>query len=214
MELRFQMDWNFTKGSKIQFDKKYFPDIPKQESSVPMQIVSSGPDTRWNNVHYGYFRMITEANKRIYIATPYFVPDDSILEALKTAALSGVDVRIIIPANPDHFFVYWSSLSYLGELLEAGVRCYEYTKGFIHSKVISMDGMISSVGTANLDVRSFKLNFEVNAFMYDENLTSEIDEQFKRDFKDCHEITLYEYEARGRVTKIREAFSRLISPLL
>jgi cardiolipin synthase len=214
MELRFQMDWNFTKGSKIQFDKKYFPDIPKQESSVPMQIVSSGPDTRWNNVHYGYFRMITEANKRIYIATPYFVPDDSILEALKTAALSGVDVRIIIPANPDHFFVYWSSLSYLGELLEAGVRCYEYTKGFIHSKVISMDGMISSVGTANLDVRSFKLNFEVNAFMYDENLTSEIDEQFKRDFKDCHEITHYEYEARSRVTKIREAFSRLISPLL
>jgi cardiolipin synthase len=214
MELRFQMDWNFTKGTKIGFNEKYFPYIPKQADSVPMQIVSSGPDTRWNSVQHGYFRMITEANRRIYIATPYFVPDDSILEALKTAALSGVDVRIIIPGTPDHLFVYWSSLSYLGELLDAGVRCYEYTKGFIHSKVISMDGMISSVGTANVDVRSFKLNFEVNAFMYDERVTAEIDAQFARDFRDSHEITKDEYDTRSRQTKIREAFSRLISPLL
>jgi cardiolipin synthase len=208
------MDWNFTKGTKIGFNEKYFPYIPKQADSVPMQIVSSGPDTRWNSVQHGYFRMITEANRRIYIATPYFVPDDSILEALKTAALSGVDVRIIIPGTPDHFFVYWSSLSYLGELLDAGVRCYEYTKGFIHSKVISMDGMISSVGTANVDVRSFKLNFEVNAFMYDKRVTAEIDAQFAQDFRDSHEITKDEYETRSRQTKIREAFSRLISPLL
>lgn len=214
MELRFAMDWNYTKGSKLEFLDKYYPRIEKQENPVAMQILSSGPDTRWNNVQYGYFKMITEADKNIYIATPYFVPDDSILEALKTAALSGVDVRIIIPAQPDHLFVYWASLSYLGELLDAGVKCYEYTKGFIHSKVISMDGMISSIGTANMDIRSFKLNFEVNAFIYNEDVTGQVDKQFAIDFADCREITKEIYDSMGRLTRIREAFSRLISPLL
>lgn len=214
MELRFQMDWNFTKGSYINPEDKYFPVVPPQKKNVDMQILSSGPDTRWNNIQYGYFKMITEADKNIYIATPYFVPDDSLLEALKTAALSGVDVRIIIPAKPDHLFVYWSSLSYLGELLDAGVRCFEYTKGFIHSKVISMDGIISSVGTANMDIRSFKLNFEVNAFIYNKEFTEQIDKQFNIDFEDCREITKESYEKRSNFTKVREAFARLISPLL
>ncbi len=214
MELRFAMDWNYTKGSKLYPGDKYFPPVSKQDNPVAMQIISSGPDTRWNNVQYGYFKMITEADKNIYIATPYFVPDDSVLEALKTSALSGVDVRIIIPAKPDHPFVYWGSLSYLGELLDAGVRCYEYTKGFIHSKVISMDGMISSIGTANMDIRSFKLNFEINAFIYNEQVTAQVDKQFEIDFKDCREITKEIYESRSRLTRVREAFSRLISPLL
>ncbi len=214
MELRFAMDWNYTKGSKLKLDDKYFPKIETQDNRIPMQIVSSGPDTRWNNVQYAYFKMITEADKKIYIATPYFVPDDSLLEALKTAALSGIDVRIIIPAKPDHFFVYWSSLSYLGELLEAGVRCYEYTKGFIHSKVMTMDGLITSIGTANMDIRSFQLNFEVNAFLYDSDFTAKVDKQFETDFADCREITQSIYNSRSRFTKIREAFSRLISPLL
>lgn len=214
MELRFAMDWNYTKGSRLRLDEKYFPSIEPQNNQVPMQIVSSGPDTRWNNVQYAYFKMITEADKRIFIATPYFVPDDSLLEALKTAALSGVDVRIIIPAKPDHLFVYWSSLSYLGELLDAGVHCYEYTKGFIHSKVMTMDGLITSIGTANMDIRSFQLNFEVNAFLYDSDFTSMVDEQFNIDFDDCREITKVMYNSRSTITRIREAFSRLISPLL
>lgn len=214
MELRFMMDWNDTKGSKLKPEDKYFPKPEKQHEQVTMQIVSSGPDTRWNNIQFGYFKMMTEANKNIYITTPYFVPDVSILEALKTAALSGVDVRIIIPAKPDHPFVYWSSLSYLGELLDAGVRCYEYTKGFIHSKVMSMDGIISSVGTANMDIRSFELNFEVNAFIYDKRVTGEIEKQFMLDFNDCREITKQSYASRSRFTRIRESFARLISPLL
>jgi cardiolipin synthase len=214
MELRFMMDWNVTKGTTIPLDNKYFPTHKKGEGNVDIQILSSGPDTRWDNIHHGYFKMMTEANKSIYITTPYFVPDDSILEALRTAALSGVDVRIIIPGKPDHPFVYWSSLSYLGELLEAGVRCYEYTGGFIHAKVVTMDGIISSVGTANMDIRSFKLNFEVNAFVYDEGITGELDKQFKQDLLSCREITFETYNKRSRLTKIREAFSRLISPLL
>lgn len=214
LELRFIMDWNFTAGIPLKPENKYFPYIEKQEQQVGMQVLSSGPDTKWNSIQYGYFKMITEANKNLYIATPYFVPDDSILEALKTSALSGVDVRIIIPAKPDHPFVYWSSLSYLGELLEAGVRCYEYTKGFIHAKVMTMDGMITSVGTANMDVRSFKLNFETNAFIYDTSITEEFERQFDLDFEDCREITAESYAKRPRWNKIREAISRLISPML
>lgn len=214
MELRFFMDWNFTNGTPLKIDNRYFPEVEKLDSSVGIQILSSGPDTSWNTIQYGYFKMITEANKNLYIATPYFVPDDSILEALKTSALSGVDVRIIIPAKPDHPFVYWSSLSYLGELLEAGVKCYEYTKGFIHAKVMTMDGMITSVGTANMDVRSFKLNFETNAFIYDTKISADFEKQFDIDFKDCREITKEAYLKMGNITRIKEAFSRLISPIL
>ncbi len=214
LELRFMMDWNFTKGGKMALDEKYFPSADKQERNVNMQIISSGPDTQWNSILNGYFKMVTEANKNVYIATPYFVPDDSLLEALRTAALSGIDVRIIIPGKPDHPFVHSSSLSYMGELMEAGVRCYEYTKGFIHAKVMTIDGIITSVGTANMDIRSFSLNFEINAFLYDKDITSEFDKQFEIDFGDCKEIDLEEYKCRSGITKAKEAFARLISPLL
>ncbi len=213
--LRFIMDWNFTSGEKITIDKKHFTEMNLADDvSVNMQIVSSGPDTSWDSIYYGYFRLVTEANKNVYIESPYFAPDDGLLEALKTAAISGVDVRLIIPAKPDHLFVHPCSLSYMGELLEAGVRCYEYTKGFIHSKVITVDGIVTSVGTANMDIRSYKLNFEVNAFIYDENVTKEFDRQFDIDFKDCREITLESYRERGLILRIQESFARLISPLL
>ncbi len=214
LELRFMMDWNFTKGENIGLDEKYFPTVENQEENVNMQIISSGPDTQWNSILNSYFKMVTEANKNIYIATPYFVPDDSLLVALRTAALSGIDVRIIIPGKPDHPFVHSGSLSYMGELMEAGVRCYEYRKGFIHAKVMTIDGMITSVGTANMDIRSFSLNFEVNALIYDENVTAEFEKQFNIDFNDCDEIIPEEYQNRGRIAKAKEAFARLISPLL
>ena len=111
--------------------------------------------------------------------------------------MSGVDVKIIIPAKPDHLFVHSCSLSYIGELLESGVRCFEYRKGFIHSKVMTMDGIVTSVGTANMDIRSYKLNFEVNAFIYNGDVTAEFDKQFNIDIDDCTEITLEIYKNRG-----------------
>ena len=213
LELRFMMDWNFTKGRKLKIEPKYFPDV-EYTGNINMQIISSGPDCKWDSIQYTYFKMINEANKRIYIATPYFVPDDSILEALRTAALSGVDVRVIIPANPDHPFVYYGSINYIGELMDAGVKCYEYTKGFIHSKVMTIDGLVTSVGTANMDIRSFKLNFEVNAIIYDKEITKEFDRQFNIDFNDCMLLTKEIYENKGRITRFKEAVARLISPLL
>jgi len=221
LELRFMMDWAFCTAREIPFTGDCFPQFDPTRPicsgahrGVPMQIVSSGPDTRWSHIHYGYNKMITEADKSIYIQTPYFVPDDSIFEALRIAALSGVDVRIMIPANPDHFFVYWASLSYLGELLEAGVKCYQYEKGFTHGKVVLIDGCVTAVGTANMDVRSFKLNFEIHAFIYDGAVTAEFTEKFFEYLKDCTEIDNKWYANRSALTKTREAVSRLLSPLL
>ena len=179
-----------------------------------MQIVSSGPDTKFQNIRNGYFKMINEAERNIYITTPYFVPDDGIFGALKIAALSGIDVRIIIPANPDHPFVYWASMSYLGELLEAGVKCYQYNDGFIHSKTVYIDGFVTSVGTANMDIRSFDLNFETNAFIYDRDITKEHEEQFMKDIEKCTEITKEWYDKRTAWFRVKESISRLISPML
>ena len=158
--------------------------------------------------------MMNEAESHIYLTTPYFVPDDGIFEALRVAALSGLDVRIIIPGNPDHFFVYWASMSYLGELLEAGVKVYQYEKGFIHAKVLTIDGKVATVGSANMDVRSFVLNFEVNAFMYDSGISELLENEFENDLRYCVEITKEWYHRRKWWFKVKEAVARLVSPML
>ncbi len=214
MQIRFIMDWNFTtKEGVVPLEETYFPEREQCEG-IKTQIVSSGPDTQWKNIRNGYFKMMNEAEDHIYLTTPYFVPDDGIFEALRVAALSGIDVRIIIPGNPDHIFVYWASMSYLGELLEAGVRCYQYEKGFIHAKTLCIDGLVASVGTANMDIRSFDLNFEVNAFMFDAGLTQALEAEFLRDLESCVEITKEWYSKRKWWFKIKEAVARLVSPML
>lgn len=214
MQIRFIMDWNFTsEKSRVPLEEHYFPK-KQQFEGIKTQIVSSGPDTQWKNVRNGYFKMINEAIDHVYLTTPYFVPDDGIFEALRVAALSGLDVRIFIPGNPDHLFVYWASMSYLGELLEAGVRCYQYEKGFIHSKTLLVDGCVASVGTANMDIRSFDLNFEVNAFLYDGKFTKELEAGFQNDLKSCVEITKDWYNRRKWWFKVKESIARLISPML
>lgn len=217
IEIRFMLDWNFcAKGQNLKIEPSgmYFPVMENIPDGIPVQIVSSGPDTKWSSIYFGYSKMITEANKSIYIQTPYFVPDDNILESLRIAALAGIDVRIVIPAHADHVFVYWASLSYLGELMEAGARCYKYENGFLHSKLLLIDGLVSSTGTANMDLRSFKLNFEINAFIYDRQTCKAFEERFLKDLEDCTEITPEIYSKRGRLSKIKEAVSRLLSPLL
>ena len=214
LELRFIMDWRycFPKDEEM-LELRYFP-VMEDVQGVRMQIVSSGPDTKWPSIRDGYIKMINEAERSIYIQTPYFVPDDSIFEMLKIAALSGIDVKIMIPANPDHPFVYWAALSYLGELINAGVKCYQYEDGFVHSKLVMVDSFITSVGTANIDIRSFKLNFEINAFVYNEEKTGEFQQQFLKDLEKCTQIDQLFYSRRSNMTKFKESISRLISPLL
>lgn len=212
LQWRFFLDWRFASHKKITREIEYI--VEESDDKAGVQIVSSGPDSKWPNVKDGYLKMITDAKDRVYIETPYFIPDASMFEALRVAALSSVDVRVMIPDKPDHIFVYWAGMSYIGELLQAGVKFYTYNNGFLHSKVFISDYHVSSVGTANLDIRSFQLNFEVNAFIYDEEVNHKLAENFIKDLDLCTEITQELYSQRSLIVKMKESFSRLLSPIL
>jgi cardiolipin synthase len=214
LQLRFITDWEFAAKTDLPFHEKYFP---KKEivGTTGIQIVSSGPDSKWEAIRQGYFKMIVNAEKSVYVQTAYFVPDDSLTEALKTAALGGVDVKIMIPGKRDHPFVHWASTSYLSDLLDSGVKAYIYDYDrFMHVKAVMVDGRIASVGSANFDIRSFNYNFEVNAVIYDPYIVSRLEQHFREDITQCIEMTRDIYEKRSIDVRIREAVSRLISPLL
>ena len=154
------------------------------------------------------------AKERVYIQSPYFIPDDDILEALKIAAKSGIDVRIMVPCKPDHPFVYWATYSWLGDMVEAGARCYTYDNGFLHSKCMCVDGLVSCVGTANMDIRSFSLNFEVNATIYSARVTERLEDAFRNDILKSTLVTRKRYKQRTLLIRIKEQVCRLLSPLL
>ncbi|MFJ7953320.1 cardiolipin synthase [Lysinibacillus sp. NPDC096418] len=214
LQTRFLLDWNQAcEQQKMGYSDRYFPAIP-EKGDAGLQIVSSGPDSDWEQIKIGYLKLINMAQKYIYIQTPYFIPDASFLDAIKIAALSGIDVRIMIPNKPDHMFVYWATYSYVGQLLRAGAKVYIYEKGFIHAKTIVIDDEASTVGTANIDVRSFSLNFEVNAFIYDCPISHQLAEIFEKDMFDCTELTLEIYQNRSNLIKFKESISRLLTPIL
>jgi cardiolipin synthase A/B len=211
---RFILDWNqASHRHDIDYSSNLFPAV-ETTGDIGMQIVSSGPDSEWEQIKYGYIKMISSAKKSIWIQTPYFIPDASLLDALKIAALTGKDVRIMIPNKPDHLFVYWATTYHVGEMLRAGAKIFIYDNGFIHAKTIVVDDQLSSVGTANIDVRSFKLNFEVNAFMYNECIAKSLTESFLKDMEVSKEWTLEEYNKRTLFIRFKESISRLLSPIL
>ena len=214
LQLRFFLDWHYATGKYPgqESRSRYFP-VPGDHGTTPVQIVSGGPDTRWSPVKEGYIKLINSARESVYIQTPYFVPDDSVTDALRLAVLSGVDVRVMIPCKPDHPFVYWVSLSFIGDLLDAGVRAYTYDNGFLHAKTIVVDGKAGSVGSANWDIRSFRLNFEANAFFYDRTVGAGLMRAFEEDLAVSTEITLERYRARSRWVRMKESVSRLFAPL-
>ncbi len=213
IQTRFLLDWNQAAEQEVEYADKYFPEIPLK-GDVSMQIVSSGPDSEWEQIKDGYLKMIFRAKKYIYIQTPYFIPDVSFLDALRIACLSGVDVRIMIPNKPDHIFVYWATYSNVGHLLKAGAKIYIYDNGFLHAKQIVIDDEVATVGTANIDVRSFKLNFEVNAFIYDRDKSHELAELFEQDLLLSTELTLDIYRERSLTIRLKESMANLISPIL
>lgn len=212
MQSRFILDWNQASRNDILYDERYYR--VESTGDVGIQIVSSGPDSDWEQIKYGYIKMILSAKDYIYMQTPYFIPDESLMDALRIAALSGVKIKIMIPNKPDHPFVYWATLSYIGELLEAGAEAYIYQNGFLHAKTIVIDGKIASVGTANIDVRSFRLNFEVNAFLYDKTFAEELVQIFLEDIKQSSQMTEKLYKERSLIIKFKESVSRLLSPIL
>lgn len=213
LQARFILDWNQASGQKLSL-QDYYSHKRYTKGSVGIQIVSSGPDSRSEHIKNGYISMIQSAQKNIYIQTPYFIPDESVLDALKIAASSGIDVRIMVPGISDHPFVYWASQSYFGDLLRSGAKIYRYKKGFLHAKVIVVDDKIASVGTANMDVRSFRLNFEVNAFLYSEEVAKQLADIFIDDIQNSYEITQKLYDERPVWVRMKESISRLLSPIL
>jgi cardiolipin synthase len=212
LQLRFFLDWNYAAADSLSYNSLFFPDV-KGTGYCPLQIISSGPDARWNQVKEGYLKLVNSATESIYLQTPYFIPDDSISDALRIAALSGIDVRIMIPCKPDHPFVHWATLSFVGDLLDAGVKAYTYDNGFLHAKTLVVDGLAASVGSANWDVRSFRLNFEANAFLYSAEFAGKLKKAFLDDLALCTEITPETYRNRSRWIRVKEQISRLFSPL-
>ena len=212
LQMVFSSDWYFVIHENLT-GRKYFP-ILKETNGTPVQISASGPDSDWDSINQAFFAALAGAKSRIYIATPYLMPPLEIIYALKTAALSNVDVRILMPEKSDSVIPHWSSFSYIEELLEAGVRVFFYQTGFIHSKYILVDEVFSTVGTTNLDFRSLETNFEVNAFIYDEGFTTELEKQFKTDLKNSREIKLEGWKQRKWHLKLRESLAHLVSPLM
>lgn len=196
--------------------EKYFPPLSVDlRINLPIHIVTSGPDSRWNAIRQLYFLMILAAEKHIYIQSPFFIPDDSIAEALKAAALSGIDVRLMCtPRGGVYQLPYAAANTYFADMAEAGVKVYLYQKGYFHPKTISIDGQVCSVGTANMDIRSFSINYEINAVIYDAAIAQELEADFLNDLAECKEFRVEEYEKRPVSHRLSDSFCRLLSPLL
>lgn len=214
LQTRFLLDWNQASDRKnLEYEDSFFPTFYRQGNTA-IQIVSSGPDSDWEAIKNGYIKLINMAKKYVYIQTPYFIPDDAFINAVRIACLSGIDVRIMIPNKPDHIFVYWATYYYVGLLIEAGAKVYVYENGFLHTKMVVIDDEAASVGTANIDSRSFKLNFEANAFIYDTDVAHQLAELFERDILYSSELTPEKYKNRSTIIKLKESISRLLSPIL
>lgn len=212
LQLLFMIDWYFVDRKFIE-GKEYFPEPQKFGKNI-VQIVNSGPDTDWEAIMQGIASAIMSATKYVYIHTPYFMPTEVIASCIEMAALSGIDVRLMIPTRSDSPLSDASTTSYLGRALEAGVRVYKYKEGFLHSKAIVIDDLISIVGSCNLDERSFMQNFEANAFIYEKKTALELKKLFKSDIKKCDELTLGAWTNRKRKQKLKESFARLFSPIM
>lgn len=208
----FLSDWLFvTRENLIK------PDIFKLMDKIgdtPVQIVSSGPDADYPNILQQYLYILYQAKEYVYIVNPYLVPDSTLSLAIKTAALSGIDVRIIVPRNSESAMIHWAVQSFFSRFLTAGVKIYLFQEGFIHSKVIISDDSVCSIGTANLDVRSLEQNFEVNALIYSKEETITMKKQFSVFQKNSKQLTLEEHTARPKIDRVKEKLARLSSPLM
>ncbi len=212
LNLRFLQDYAYAAKHKI--DPEDFRFTPHDVTEVlPIQVISSGPDTETEEIKQTYMKLIYTAKKRIWIQTPYFIPDQAFEDALTTAVKSGIDVRIMIPEIPDKKLVYYATKSYVGDLVKIGAKVYTYP-AFIHSKTLLVDDQVSSLGTFNIDVRSFKLHFEATCLMYGVEITERMSEIFENDMKVSKMMTIEDVKMRKLHEKFMESLMRLVSPLL
>jgi cardiolipin synthase A/B len=210
----FISDWFFVSGNKIKLTEDSYNKPTKVKSNIPTSILGSDYGTNNQSIMEAFFGMITNARKEILITTPYFLPNESILNALKITAKSGVKIKIIIPKRPDIKTAYYASQTYLKSLLQSGVEIYYYTKGMMHSKTMVIDNYISTVGSTNMDHRSFNLNAEVNAFIIDNDIADKLTIEFNKDLKFTYKLQIEELNNRKWYIKIISSIARLIAPVL
>lgn len=217
---RFVMDWNasVTKNTQIiTYNDLFFPDLDEkniEEGDVATQVIADGPDRYEPYLRNGMMRLMLLARKRLWIQTPYLIPDDAVFATLETISASGVDVRIMIPCKPDHPFIYRATQWYANELTRYGVKIYIYNHGFLHSKTTVVDNLYSTVGSMNQDYRSYDLNFEANAVFYDKNFNKKMAKSFENDMKQSTLLTKEMIKQQTRWLKIKQSVSRMLSPIL
>ncbi len=220
LQERFVMDWNASieKDSEIiTYNKVLFPDLDERNivsGDVATQIVSDGPDRYEPYLRNGMMRLMLLARKRLWIQTPYLIPDDAVFATLSTIASSGVDVRIMIPSKPDHPFIYRATQWYANELTRYGVKIYIYNHGFMHAKTTVVDNLYATVGSMNQDYRSYDLNFEANAIFYDKKFNQVLADTFEKDMTKSTLLTKDMIKKQSRWLKTKQSFSRMLSPIL
>lgn len=213
IQAQFLLNFNFITSKEIEIKDDFFPVIePAGKSAI--QIAASGPDTDWQNIMEAILTAINTAEEYVYITTPYFIPNNQILTALCTASRIGIEIKIIIPEVGDSIVARHATNSYIEKLLESGVQVFHYCKGMVHAKTLVVDGVVSTIGTSNLDNRSFDINFEINAFVYDKYIAREMLDIFNNDLLECEELNLEDWRNRPNSEKVKESFSRLWAPLL
>lgn len=218
MQEIFLRDWNASvvhKENRMAYLPEYFV-LPEKEikKGVPMQIVADGPESEELIIRDGFVRMILAAEKSVWIQSPYLVPDETIISALLIAVRSGIDVRIMIPIMPDHPFIYRATQYYANYLHQRGVKIYHYNNGFLHSKTMVVDNELASFGSTNQDIRSYELNFEVSAFIYDPAIAQQFRAIFEADMEDSILLTDQMIAKQSHWLNFKQKFSRLLSPVL
>jgi cardiolipin synthase A/B len=208
----FAEDWHFATDEDL-VCPEHFPQIESVGNEL-VQVVDSGPDMPYETIHSVFFTAITESNKNVFITTPYFVPDPEVLMALKTASWRGVDVRLLLPGKSDLKLIKWAGRSFYRELLEAGVKLYEHRPGMLHAKTMVVDGKWATVGSANMDIRSFRLNFEVNILISGNDFAKRMEEIFMHDIGSAFELTQEIMDQESRVKRFAESLARVLSPVL
>jgi cardiolipin synthase len=215
LQASFAISWLNTTGEKI-LDIEYFPAVDRASLPfTPVQLTEGGPDSQWKAMEQLYFFMIMSAKEKCYIQSPFFVPTESLLEAIKSAALSGVDVRIICtPRGGSYQMPYRAAYTYFADIAEAGAKVYLYNKGYFHAKTINIDSEVCAVGTANFDIRSFQLNYETMAVIYDEAIAKELEADFMNDIRNSVEWSLEDYKKAPLWRRLFDSIDRLASPIL
>lgn len=212
MEYYFSVDWNFIRNELLDEKTKQY-DCDKN-SDAGIQLLTSGPNRQWSNIAFLFLKAISNAKQRIYIQTPYFLPTESLLKALQIAALTKVDVRIMIPRKCDSVLLRRASYSYVSECLRAGIKIYLYDKGMMHAKTVIVDDEFCSTGSTNFDFRSFEHNFECNAFIYSREFNARMTGIFMKDLSDCTRINPTKWRHRSPIERFKESLVRLLSPIL